>query len=301
MLDRTALTNRLVNSLLKKEFEVFLTRGCFDIAAKRENLVLIKSLINIDGLSPNQAQNLRTVSYFLSAHPFVVSARNNRSSLADDMIYSRFDLPVVTLRMFENIIEEEAYASKSAKGRHTTEIDTDALRTKRYELKFTLDELANLVGISKKALYEIENKRTNPTEGTLKKLERTLKIKLRNIYKPQPAEQTYTKPANKLQKTVNKELNRMGVENSPVQHAPFEIIGKERFSVITGLSVNTKKIKHEAVIVKKLSGIFSSSAFFVSKRTEHRSVDGVPVLLEEELPEIESARQLKKLIEETDE
>jgi putative transcriptional regulator len=301
MLDRSALTNRLVNSLLKKEFEVFLTRGCFDIAAKRDNLVLIKSLINIDGLSPNQAQNLRTVSYFLSAHPFVVSTRNNRSSLADDMIYSRFELPVVTPRMFDDIIEEEAYASKSAKGRHTTEIDTDALRAKRYELKFTLDELANIIGISKKALYEIESKRTDPTESTLKKLERTLKIKLRNIYKPQPAEQTYTKPASKLQKTVNKELNRMGIENSPVQHAPFEIIGKEKFSVITGLSVNTKKIKHEAVIVKKLSGIFSSSAFFVSKRTEHKSVDGVPVLLEEELPEIESASQLQKLIEETDE
>lgn len=301
MLDRSALTNRLVNSLLKKEFEVFLTRGCFDIAAKRENLVLIKSLINIDGLSPNQAQNLRTISYFLSAHPFIVSTRNNRNPLEDDMIYSRFDLPVVTPRMFENVIEEEAYASKSARGRHTTEIDTDALRAKRYELKFTLDELASLVGISKKALYEIESKRTDPTEGTLKKLERTLKIKLRSIYKPQSSERTYTKPANKLQRTVNKELNRMGVENSPVQHAPFEIIGKEKFSVITGLSVNTKKIKHEAVIVKKLSGIFSSSAFFVSKRTDHKSVDGVPVLLEEELPEIESARQLKKLIEEADE
>jgi predicted transcriptional regulator len=301
MLNREALTDRLVNILLKKEFEVFLTRGCFDIAAKRDNLVLIKSLINIDGLNPHQAQNLRTVSYFLSAHPFVVSTRNNRSSLADDTIYSRFELPVVTPRMFDDIIEEEAYASKSAKGRHTTEIDTDALRAKRYELKFTLDELASLVGISKKALYEIESKRTDPTEGTLKKLERTLKIKLRSIYKPQPAEQTYTKPASKLQKTVNRELNRIGIENSPVQHAPFEIIGKERFSVITGLSKNTKKIKREAVSVKRLSGIFSSSAFFVAKRTEEKRVEGVPVLLEEELPEIESARQLKKIIEETDE
>ncbi len=51
MLNRTVLTTRLVNSLLKREFEVFLTHGCFDIAAKREKLVLIKSLINIDGLN----------------------------------------------------------------------------------------------------------------------------------------------------------------------------------------------------------------------------------------------------------
>lgn len=298
MFNRSALTERLVNSLLKKEFEVFLTRGCFDVAAKREKLMLIKSLINIDGLNPQQAQSLRTVSYFLSAHPFVVSMRNNHCSLADDIIYSRFDLPVVTLKMFESILEEEAYTSKSAKGRHTVEIDVGALREKRYELKFTLEELANLIGVSKKALYEIENKRTDPTEHTAKKLERALKIKLRSIYKPQPAERTYTSPSTPLQKTVSKELSRMGVDNSPVQHAPFEIIGKEKFSVITGLSVNTKKIKREAHTVKKLSGIFSSNAFFVSKRTEEKIVDGVPVLLEEELTSIESANQLKKLIEE---
>lgn len=299
MLNRTVLTTRLVNSLLKREFEVFLTRGCFDIAAKREKLVLIKSLMNVDGFHPQQAQSLRTVSYFLSACPFVVCMRNNRGFLEDSMIYSRFDVPVVTPKMFDDIIEEEAYASKSAKGRHTIEIDTDALRTKRYELKFTLNELANLVGISKKALYEIENKRTNPTERTAKKLERMLKINIRNIYKPKPAEQTYSEPTSNLQRTVGKELSRMGVENSPVQYTPFEIVGKEEFSLITGLSENTKKIKRKVTIVKKLSSIFSSSAFFVSKYTEEKSVDGIAVLLEEELTEIGSAKELKKLIEET--
>lgn len=299
MFNRSALTGRLVNSLLKKEFEVFLTHGCFDIAAKRESLLLIKSLINIDGFNPQQAQSLRTVSYFLAACPFVVSMRNNRGFLADHMIYSRFDVPVVTPKLFENILGEDAYSSKSAKGRHTIEIDVDALRSKRYELKFTLEELANLIGISKKALYEIENKRTNPTERTAKRLEHSLKIKLRSIYKPQPAGPTYAKPASELQKTVSKELSRMGMENSPVQHAPFEIIGKETFSLITGLSANTKKIKREATTVKRLSGIFSSSAFFVAKRTEEKSIGGVPVLLEEELPEIGSAKELKKLIEES--
>lgn len=301
MLNRLALTGRLVNSLLKKEFEVFLTRGCFDIAAKRESLLLIKSLINIDGFNPQQAQSLRTVSYFLSACPFVVSMRNNRGFLTDSMIYSRFDVPVVTLKMFENILEEDAYSSKSAKGRHTIEIDVDALRSKRYELKFTLEELANLIGISKKALYEIENKRTNPTERTAKKLERSLKIKLRSIYRPQPAGPTYANPANKLQKTVSTELSRMGMENSPVQHAAFEIIGKEKFSFIAGCSANTKKIRREAVAVKKLSGIFSSSAFFVAKHSEEKSVDGVPVLLEQELPAIASVKELEKLIKESSE
>jgi len=214
------------------------------------------------------------------------------------MIYSRFDIPVVTMKMFERVIEEEAYKRMSAKGRHTVEIDTSALRTKRNELNFTLDELSKLVGISKKSLYEIESKRTNPTEKTASKLERTLKTKLRKIYQPQPAEKVEVRPANALQRIVNKELDRMGVENTPVRHAPFEIIGRGEHSFITGLSRNTRKMKRVAGPVKKISTLVESSAFFVSKKSREKTVEGLPIFLEQDLPEIESEKELKKLIEE---
>ncbi len=298
MLNRAALIDKIADDLLKEEFEVFITQGCFDIAAKREKLMLIKCLTNIDGLNQGQAKSLLTISYFLSGYPFVVSMRNNRSFLANDIIYSRFELPVVTPKMFENIIEEEAHTLKSAKGRHTFEIDTTMLQMRRYELKFTLEELSKLVGISKKALYEIENSRTDPTQYTVKKLEHVLNVKLRKIYKPQSAEPAYMEPSTQLQKTVNKELSRIGVENTAVQHAPFEIAGKGEFSFITGLSKTSKKMKRVAISVKKLSGIFESSAFFVSNKRKNRTVEGLPILLEEDLPEIESAKGLKKLIEE---
>jgi len=297
--NRTILIDRLVNNLLKHEYEVFLTRGCFEIAAKREKLMLIKSLTNIDGLNPQQAQSLRIVSYFVSACPFVVSMRTNRRFLTNDMVYNRFGLPVVTPRMFESIIEEDAYGIKAAKGRRSVEIDADALRAKRYEMKFTLEELARLVGISKKALYEIESKRTNPTERTVKRLEQMLNIKLKKIYSPQTPAKTTMEPHDPLEEKVSKELGRIGIDNSPVHHAPFEIVGKESFSIITGLSANTTKIKHAATSVKKLSAIFDASAFFVSKHTDARSVEGIPVLREDELPEVDSAKELKKLIEET--
>ena len=290
------MVNRLVNNLLKHEYEVFLSRGAFDIAAKRERLMLIKSLTNVDGLNSDHASSLRTVSYFVSAHPLVVSMRTNRGFLTDDMVYSRFDIPVVTPRMFENIIDEEAYATSSAKGRHTVEIDVDALRERRYEMKFTLEELGRLVGITKKAMYEIEKRRTNPTEKTVKRLERMLKIKLKKAYKPKTVEKSTMDARNPLQQRVSDELGRIGVENSPVQSAPFEIVGKEDFSVITSLSEDTKKIRHTATSVKKLSGIFGASAFFVSKHTAERSVGGVPVLHEDELPRIGSTKELKKLI-----
>lgn len=296
--NKSFLVNKIVNFLITRSFEVFISRGCFDVAAKRESLILIKSLVNIDGLNEEQALSLRAVSHFLSAYPFVVSLKTSRNFLDDRIIYSRFELPVVTPKMFKDIIEEEAVPIKSAKGRHTLAINVEVLREKRKKLGFTLEELSRVIGISKKALYEIENYRVNPSVKTVKKLERILNENLRMSCELEGARPAYLKPKNNFQSRVSKEFYRMGIDNSPVYSAPFEIVGKENFSLITALSINTTKIKREAAEVKKLSTVFSSNAFFVAKRTKEQNVEGVPVLLESELTEIDSAKELTKLIEE---
>ncbi|MCX6821083.1 MAG: helix-turn-helix domain-containing protein [Candidatus Aenigmarchaeota archaeon] len=298
MFGRDILTSKIVNTLLSREFEVFLTHGCFDIAAKRDETLLVKSLTNVDSFDAGLATSLRAVSHMFSASPFVVSLRTNRQPLRDSMVYNRFDVPVVTPATFEDILEDDAYVSQAAKGRHSVEIDAAALRAKRYELKFTLEELAALVGVSKKALYEIESKRTNPMEKTAMKLERLLKVRLRNAYSPQPAVHSDDRlePATPLQKKVSSELDRLGIENTSVRHAQFEIAGKQEFSLITHVAEDAKGLKRVASPIKKLSSIFGARAFFVAEKYDRRSVDGVPVVLEEDLHEVANAKELKKIL-----
>jgi putative transcriptional regulator len=299
MFNKSFLVNKLVNSLLSKQFQVLLSEGCFNIVAKKEELLLIKSLINVDSLNEEQALSLRSISFFLSAYPLVVSVKTNREFLNDETIYSRFQLPVLTPTLFDNFLEEESIPSiQSSKGKHTVTINTEELKEKRKQLGFSLQELSQLIGISKKALYEIENKRVNPTQETVKKLETFLKIDLKKPYKLQQAEKTYLKPKNEFQQEVSKEFKRIGIDNSAVYSAPFEIVGKEKFSLITTLSKNGFKIKKEATKVKKLSSIFSSKAVFVAKASREESVEGVPVVLESELPEIETTKEFDKILKE---
>jgi putative transcriptional regulator len=302
MFNKSYLVDRLVDSLSKKEFQLFLTQGCFDIAARKEFVMLIKALTNIDGLIQQQAQSLRTISYFISAYPLVVSEKTNRASLNDEIIYSRFELPVVTPNMFECMIEEEVIPEvKAIKGKHTVVINTVYLRKKREELNLSLEKLSKQIRISKKALYEIENQRVNPTLETVKKLEELLGIDLKMPYKMEGVEKTYIEPKNEFQKKVSLEFSRLGVDNSPVTSASFEIIGKEKTSLITGLSDNTVKIKKVVSQVKGLSSIFSSQKMFVAKKSNEDSIDGVPIILESELPELESSKELSKLIREKSE
>jgi len=302
MFNKDFLVNKIVNSLEKKEFQLFLTSGCFDIAARKEFLMLIKALTNIDGLVEEQAQSLKTISYFVSAYPLVVSERTNRGELSDEVIYSRFQVPVVTPELFDNMIKEEIIPEvKAIKGKHTVVINAVYLRKKREELNLSLEKLSKQIGISKKALYEIENQRVNPTVDTVKKLEELLGIDLKVPYKMERVERTYVEPKNEFQKKVSLEFSRLGVDNSAVASASFEIIGKEKTSLITGLSNNTIKIKRVVSQVKGLSSIFSSQGMFVAKRSHEQAIDGVPIVLESELPELESSKELNKLIREKSE
>ncbi len=297
--NKSFLVNKIVNTLISNNFEVFVTGGCFDIAAKNKKLLLVKALINIDGLSQQQALSLKAISYFVSAYPFIVSLKTNREMLKDEIIYSRFELPVMTPKMFSAIIEEETIPYvKSTKGKHIIPINTYTLRKKRKELKLSLKQLAEKIGISKKALYEIENNRVTPTVQTVKKLEDVLKTDLKLAYQPEPLKATYLKPKDKFEERVRKEFIRIGIDNSSVYSAPFEIIGKIKKPIITGLSKNDKKIKKDALAVKKLSFILSSECTFIAKKFEENSVEGVPIILEEELSSIESAKEFDKLLRE---
>jgi len=298
MFNKSFLVNKVVNSLLSKDFHVLVSEGAFDVAAKKKQLMLVKTQINVDALQQQHAASLRSISYFLSANPFVVSIKTNREFLQDNIIYSRFQLPVVTPEMFDNVLEGDFQAVMSAKGKHSVDVDIAALREKREESGFSLQELSDLIGISKKALYEIEKKRKNPSAETVEKLEKVLSVELKKNYEMKRIDKpTYLKPKNDFQKNVSKEFSRIGIDNSSVHSAPFEIVGKESFSIITNLAPDANEIKN-VKNVKKLSIVLSTKAFYVVKRAKEENVKGVPVLLESELPEIESSKELTKRINE---
>ena len=91
------------------------------------------------------------------------------------------------------------------------------------------------------------------------------------------------------------EFVRIGVDNSSVYSAPFEIVGKKEFSVITRPLQDSEK---DVQVIKRLSQMFSSIAVFIAKKSQEHSIEGIPIILESELPEINSSHELRKIIEE---
>jgi putative transcriptional regulator len=232
----------------------------------------------------------------------IVSENSNSGKLKDEVIYSRFELPVVTLRMFKQIIEEETMPEvKAIKGKYIVQINPNYLRKRRKELNLSLSDLAKEVDISKKALYEIEKGRVNPSLRTVEKLEKFLKINLRVPYEMQRAEKIYVKAKDEFQKKISSEFFRLGIDNSPITSSCLKIVGKEKFCLIADLSSNTSKLEKTAFKLKSLSSIFSSYGIFFVKKSDKKVIEGMPIILESELAELESSKELNKLIKERSE
>ena len=295
MLNKFLLLEEVVGMLKKREFDVFVTSGCFDIAARREYLLLLKILFNVDSLPEYQALSLRSVAHFLSAYPFVVSLRCTRHTLQDDTVYQRFSLPVVTPKLLDTIVTEGPAVVESSKGRSTVEIDTTLLRQKRLEKAYTLEKLAKEVGISKKSLYEIEHKRVSPTIDHVEKLESLLNTNLRLGFRFRQPEPVYVKPRGSFQKKVSIAFNRMGIDNSSVCSVLFDLVGKEKLSFVIGLYEDDRTIVKDVKNLKEFMSVASSKALFVAKKSREKFLEGIPILPESELAET-SKKELRKLI-----
>ncbi|MFB6217196.1 MAG: transcriptional regulator, partial [Candidatus Aenigmatarchaeota archaeon] len=85
------LVNSVIQFLERKGFDTCeYVGGCFDVAARRDKLLLLKILLNIDSFQRGQARDLKLLSSLLSARPFLVGKRSRRENLEDDAIYERF-------------------------------------------------------------------------------------------------------------------------------------------------------------------------------------------------------------------
>jgi len=295
MFPKFMLVRKIINSLIQNDFEFVVCSGCFDIVARKEETLLIKALINVDALKEEHANTLNTISYFCSAYPFVISLKNGRDFLDDDTTYYRFGLPVMTPKLFDRILREDVVVKECLKGKYTVEIDAVLLRKRRKELNYTLQELAEIVHISKKALYEIENKRVKPTFETVEKLERVLGVELKKPFKKKPGRKIYLKPKDEFQAKVNRKLKEIGVDNSPVHTSLFQIVGRIKQPIISCLCGNERHVKEKFELMKRVSNLFLSSFIFITKGERE---EGIPTLTLKELESLSSPTDFMQILRE---
>jgi len=154
--------DRLRDLLERAGFYVTATQGVrpssFDLAARRDaTLLLIKVLKNIDALDAEEAARLRELGQLFPAIVIVVGQTSGASALDDGVVYTRYEVPIVTEETLRDYLEKAVppflYASP---GGSFAQIDGERLRFLRRARGLSLGALAQIAGVSRRAvqLYE---------------------------------------------------------------------------------------------------------------------------------------------------
>lgn len=272
--------------------------GCFDIAAKKGSTVLVKILTNVDALPEGHAKNLKTIANGLDATALLVGEQTRREKLGKGIVYERFDVPTVSFDTLEQLIEQQIMPRMYRdKGGLYVEIDSTALKLARNSKGLTQRELAEAVGISKKAIWEHEKRELRMLLSIAQKLEAVLDKRIVKDVKldERQFEQPVTLPKDSLEKAVGSDLKRLGFGLDFVRNAPFDLLAKEKTLVISDVEDNKRKIKARAEALGQFVSLTKKPAVVITEGGHEVQLGGIPVLPRKELHEFESSKEVIRL------
>ncbi len=291
------IKQEVADILEEADYEYSEYSGCFDIVGrKKHDLLFLKLLGNVDSLQPNQANNLKILSTSLSASAMLVGERTRTERLENNVVYDRFEIPTVTPKTLESILVlGESPFLYRFRGGLFVKISANKLRENRMKNKLTQKELAEKTEITKKTVYEHESSSLNAAYSTAKKIENLLKSKLTERFslKDFSLSSKPNKPKSAFERHVSGDMRRLGFETELVYQAPFNIIAKERFIVLSEAGDSKYLEKNESSLAR-----FSKTAKMpvIAITKEEASLD-IPSIEERELHELGSAKDLKRIIQ----
>lgn len=295
-------------------------RSCFDMIARRELiLLLLKVLINVDGFSNQQAQEIKRLARTFLASPLIVGFKSKTEPLEEDVVYERHGIPVVAPETLRNMVVDEVYPEVLAgRGGYYVNIDGEILKEVRKRENFSLKDLADIAHVTRETIYKYEHGMVRAYPETAMLLESILNMKITlsiDLFKTPEPDTDLLKSESTPETEDNpqdissepKELIKLGFGVLPTYRTPFDAISqassrKEKENILlTNLEKNRNKqaLKKMALNVKDLSDITKKEAVFImeSKRIVE-CIEGIPAVNTDELCEMENCREFIQLLKE---
>ena len=126
----------------------------FDVVARRDDaLLLVKVLVNVDAFSRSSAQELRMIATTLKGAPLLIGEKSGAGPLEEGVIYSRWGVPILARQTFVEFFEQGVPPFIfSAPGGLYVKLDGAKLRSAREEKQISLGALAEVAGVSRRAV-----------------------------------------------------------------------------------------------------------------------------------------------------
>jgi putative transcriptional regulator len=277
----------------------------FDIIARRDKqLLIIKALSNIDSLSNEDAEQLRTLASTLNASPMVIGLHSGSGKLEHGILYSRFGIPIISEATFhEHMLEGVPPFVYAAPGGLYVRLDGDTLRKLRQDRNISLGTLADIAGVSRKAIQLYEN-----GMGAMIEIAARIEEYLNEPIVVPLDPFSYTSEVAKtlrsfdqfrgLNREVFELLDTIGYSVVPTVRCPFDALAKEDdMLLLTGIGEEPEMMVRKAKIVGNISRVTErKSVIFVREETTKEDIDGTPLITEKELRHADDVDDVLELI-----
>jgi putative transcriptional regulator len=290
-------------------------RSCFDMVARRGLLLLLlKVLINVDGFSGEQAQEIKKLAQTFLASPLIVGVKSKNEILEEDVVYERHGIPVIAPETLRDIVVEEVYPEVLAdRGGYYVQMDGNIIKEVRERENLSLKELADAAHVSRETIYKYERGMVRAFPETAMILENILKMKITlsiNLFEVPKPEVTHISDNQEKPKEMEpKELVELGFGVIHTHRTPFDAIAKTDLvlspqnenAFITNMEKkrNYQVLKKMALNVKDLSDITGKEAVFImGNKRNIENIEGIPVVHTSEIVEMENSTDFLRVLKE---
>ncbi len=302
------LVSQVIETLKEADFNIsrVVPYGsyCFDIAASRKLVLMLKILINVDSMYPAQAEQLKRLCHLISAYPLIIGDRTRTEKIEDDVVHERYDLPALNIDTLRMLVENSSMPLIfGTKGGYYVQIDGEALRRERKRKGLSLRQVAERIGVSRESVYSYEHG-GNATVDTAMALVDELGVDLVRPVQVLKRVNMDLEPDravdNDLLNLVLSQLTRLGFGVYTTPRTPFDAVARESDSqLLAAVFDQYSSLRRHVNLISKLSHTVDIASFMVSndERCE-KSLKGVPILCKEELDEMDGKRDLSGIIKE---
>ncbi|WP_248515663.1 transcriptional regulator [Salinarchaeum laminariae] len=314
-MSRSALVGNVIAMLEDAGFAVSdrcaIRPRSFDLAARRgEELLLLKVLRNVDAFDANTGEEMRRIGAYLDATSLVIGLRTRDEPLKPEVVYLRHGVPVLSpdtaLDLFLEGVPPLIYA---APGGLYVSIDSDVLADEREERGWSLGQLANELGVSRRTVSKYEDGMDASIEVAAQLeelfgdgLTSSVNV-LGGAEEIRDTEPTPDAPeADPDDEPMVAVMHRAGYRVHPTIRAPFKAVNEDGDTdegiVLTGHSEFTQSAEKRARIMASVGEVAETQSVYFVGSTNRDSVGGTALIEREEAEEIDDADRLRDLIRE---
>ncbi len=305
---RDELINTTRAILAKAGFDIssaLTMRGiCFDVVARLDSRVLIvKVLSNVDAFSKENATEMKTLADALGATPLVVGERSSSGDLEAGIVYSRFNISIVSNETLADLLLEDSPPFIfAAPGGLYVRLDSELLKKTREGMGMSLGTMAEIAGVSRRTIQMYEAGMGAMIDAALR-IEESLGLPIIEPidpfeFKNDERDKEHRDEHAPVDTFAVNQLCNLGFSVRPVVRSPFEAVSKnDKALMLTGFGSDDKKLAQRALVASDISRIVDKfSILIVERKHERDNIDSTAVVSNEELKKIDAPEELTDLV-----